>query len=74
MLCLLGSKDCGVVCSLPLAVKAGSVVRISNSVVIKVIGGGSLMLGHTYRLISSPNKYSLDGEWIPVFGVQTTED
>ena len=71
---LLGSEDCGVVCSLPSAVRAGSVVRISNSIVITVIGGGSLMLGHTYRLISSPNKYSLDGEWIPVFGVQTTED
>jgi len=73
MLCLLGSEDCGVVCALPLVVKAGDIVRISNSVAARVIGGGSAMLGNTYRLLLNSGRYSFNGKWIPIFGVQIEE-
>ena len=75
MICLLGSPNCGVVCSFPLPVERGSVVRISMSTVFQVLEAGGLMMGNTYRVLSeSSQMYSYDGKMIPVFGVQIKED
>ena len=74
MLCLLGHPDCGVVYSSPMVLKVGDAVRIGYSVVVRVLGTGSSMLGNTYRLLSSSGRYSFNGMWIPVFGVRIQEE
>lgn len=76
MICLLGSPNCGVVCSFPLLVGSGSVVRIPTFTALLVLGAGGFgMPGNTYRLLSrSSRMYSYNGKMIPVFGVQIKED
>jgi len=75
MICLLGHLGCGVVCFFPLNVEEGSVVRISTSAALPVLGAGTSMVGNTYRLLSrSSQEYPYDGKMIPIFGVQIQED
>ena len=74
MLCLLGTPSCGVVCSFPLKVELGSVVRVSSGNSLEVLRGGG-MIGYTYRIISeSRETWSYRGKKIPIFGVRIQED